>query len=210
MIERWLTQLVTCLVFTTMYGATRALISIKLGDKGGDAKTRLSLNPFVHIDTVGFIFMFFFSMGFIKPMRNQSINFKKRKQSIILIATLPLLILVVLSTILFLLFQSNLSVSEANNGEITFLIGFRIIPNFIVLFVSNFFKLSIGTFVYNFIPVYPLECEKVLTYYVRPNVQMVLSQYDKVFQMGLILLTITKIIPWIVTNIMLVYLGLLI
>ncbi len=210
MFEYWVTRLVTCVVFCTMYGATRALISIKLGDKGGDAKNRLSLNPVVHIDTVGFIFMLFFNMGFIKPMRNQSINFKRRKKSIILISTLPLLIMLVISTGLFLLYTQNVGVSYAQNGAMTFVYKFRVIPSFVTYFIVFLMRISICTLIFNLIPIYPLECEKVINYFVKPNFQMLMSQYDKVLQMGLVLLMITGIIPWIVDNIASLYMGLFI
>ncbi len=210
MVEYWVTRIVACIVFCTMYGAIRALISIKLGDKGSEAKKRLSLNPIVHIDTIGFIFMVFFNMGFIKPMRNQSINFKKRKKSIILVATLPLLMMLVISTSMFLLYTSHVSYSAATNGSVTFLLGYRVIPEFITYFVVFFMRISVGTLIYNLIPVYPLECEKVINYFVKPNVQMTMSQYDKVLQMVLILLTVSGVLPWIVSNAAGIYVWLLV
>ncbi len=181
-----------------MYGAIRALISIKLGDKGGVAKSRLSLNPIVHIDTVGFIFMLFYNVGFIKPMRNQSIYFKNKKKSMILVATLPLLIMVLISTSFFVLFTHSISTSYLASGKIVYMINYRVIPDYIAMFVVFFMKISIGTLIYNIIPVYPLEGEKIVNYFAAPNVRMTLSQYDKVLQMGLVLLTITKVIPWVV------------
>ncbi len=207
MVEYWLTRIVACVVFCTMYGVIRALISIKLGDKGGDAKKRLSLNPVLHIDTVGFIFMLFFNMGFIKPMRNQSINFKKRKKSIILVSTLPLIIMVIISTSFFVIYTHNISYTSATNGSVSFLLGNRVIPEFITYFVVFFMRISIGTLIYNLIPVYPLECEKVINYFVKPNLQMVMSQNDKVLQMVLILFTISGVLPWIVGNISIFYVS---
>ncbi len=196
MLEFWAARIVACIVFCTMYGMIRALVSIKLGDKGVVTKSRLSLNPKLHIDSAGFIFMLFFNMGFIKPMRNQSINFKKRKKSIILVTTLPLLIMLVISTSIFVLFTHNVSVSSTSKG-IEFLIRHRTVPDFITFFVVYFLKISIGTLIYNLLPVYPLECEKLLHYYLSPNLRMAWSQYDKVLQMGLILLTIVGFLPWI-------------
>ncbi len=210
MIElKWIVQFVACVVFCTMYGAIRALVSIKLGDKGGVAKSRLSLNPIVHIDSVGFIFMFFYGMGFIKPMRNQSIYFKNKKKAVILVSTLPLLIMLLISTCFFVLFMCNVSISTLASGRMVYVYNNHVLPNFAPLFVFLFMKLSIGTLIYNLIPVYPLEGERIVNYFVSPNVRMAMSQQDKVLQMGLVLLTITKVIPWIIEILSRYYIGLL-
>ncbi len=198
MLDYWVTLFVTCVVFSTMYGATRALISTKLGDKGSVTKSRLSLNPIVHIDTVGFIFMMVYGMGFIKPMRNQSIYFKNKKKAVILVSTLPLLIMLIISTCFYVLFMFSVSKSTLTNGEMVLMINYRVVPVFVTRFIVLFLKITISTLIYNFIPVYPLEGEKILNYFVSPNLRMAMSQHDKVLQMGLVLLTITKFIPWIV------------
>ncbi len=192
---KWIVQIAACIVFCTMYGAIRALVSIKLGDKGGVAKSRLSLNPMVHIDTVGFIFMVIYNMGFIKPMRNQSIYFKNKKKSVILVSTLPLLIMLIISTSFFVMFTKNVSTAVLDSGKFVFLYNNYVVPDYVTLFIASFIKISICTSIYNLIPIYPLECEKILNYFVSPNTRLTLSQYDKVLQMGLVLLTITKFLP---------------
>lgn len=193
-----LTMFMVCLVYVTLYGFLRAVISIKLGDKGDEAKYRLSLNPLVHIDIVGFLFMLFFGVGFIKPMRNQTINFKNRKGAVVLISSLPTLIIFGISTILMLLFLNITTLAVVNHQYYIFYFFGNNVPPIINFIVFEFVRISLNVLLFNLIPIFPLDYERIFNYYVSPNLRIFWSCYDKVFQMALILLTIFGILPFII------------
>lgn len=193
-----LINIVICIVYTTLYGYIRAFISIKLGDKGDDAKYRLSLRPSLHIDTVGILFMILYNVGFIKPMRNRAINFKNRKGSTIIISTLPVIILFAFSSILMFTYFNIVDIVKFPND--TFVVGYndKLISPVGVLIVIKLVRLSLGVLIYNIIPIYPLECEKIFNYVASPNLRVFWSTYDKALQMGLVLLTVIGVIPRII------------
>ncbi len=196
-----LINITICIVYISLYGFLRAFISIKLGDKGNQAKARKTLNPSVHIDPIGFLFMIFYGVGFIKPMINQSNNFKNRKGATILISTLPTIILFTLSTIAMWVYFYVTDIVETPIGLDLIICAGKIVPEAVTYAVMHTVKISLGTLLYNLIPIYPLEGERILNYTVSPNVRFTLMRYDKALQMLLIVLTMFGLLPNIINEI---------
>ncbi len=150
-----------------LYGYVRALVSFLLGDKSGEVKSRLTLNPMKQLDPIGAILTVIFGVGFIKPMRNSVMNFNKRKESIVLIVILPGIILIGASAILFHIF-----------------IGTKL-----AIYFNIFCIVSTKFFIYNLIPIYPLDGEKLVTAVGSPNLKMKLTQYGDILKMVLLVVT---------------------
>ncbi len=197
--------IVVCIIYISLYGYLRAYISSKLGDKGDQVKLRLTLKPSVHIDSVGLLFMLFYSMGFIKPMVNQSINFKNRKKSTVLISILPTLILFLVSTVVMWFYFYIVDTMQMPNGAYILVYKEDIMPAYTANFIIQFLRLSMGTLIFNLIPIYPLEGEKIMNYFVSPNVRFWGLKYDKSLQMVLVLLTVVGIVPSIIETIVIKY-----
>lgn len=189
------TNIIVCIIYISFYGYLRALISIYLGDRGEVAKNRLTLNPRVHIDPVGFFFMIIYGVGFIKPMLNQSINFKNRKGATILIATLPTLILFTLSTMVMWVYFYVVDIMQMPNGLVVVVYQGQILPTFCTIFIIQSIRVSLGTLIYNILPIYPLEGEKIFNYFATPNLRFLWSSHDKVLQMALVVFTVFGFLP---------------
>ncbi len=172
--------LVASLVIMVLYGYLRALVSFKLGDKSGEVKSRLTLDPREHLDVIGTIMTVFLSLGFIKPMRNSVMYFENRKRDMILVAVLPGFLVTLIATVIVYIF--------------TFL-GIR---NGIVFGVSMLNR-SLLFWIYNLIPIFPLDGEKILTAVGSPNIRMKMSEYSNIATMILILLTFMGIVGDVVS-----------
>ncbi len=203
-----LINIVVCIIYLSIYGYLRAYISIKLGDKGEQAKERLSLNPSLHMDSIGLLFMIFYNVGFIKPMANQTVNFKNRKSATMLIAILPTFILFTLSTIVMLVYFYVVEPMQMPNGAYIVVFNEQVLPAYISNTIIQSIRLSLGMLLYNIIPIYPLEGEKIFNYIVSPNLRFAWLRYDKALQMFLVLLTIMGVIPNIIESICIEYIGL--
>ncbi len=192
-------NILVCSIYVMLYGYIRALVSYRLGDKGGDVKSRLHLDPFIHIDTIGFLFMMFYNVGFIKPMRNQVMNFRRRKKSVVLIATIPNFIMLAISLLILCFTYYFVNFTSFTEGSQYIFIKGYVVSNddiyYILYPIIKFAQLSIGVALYNIIPVFPLEGEKILNYNVSPNFRMKWSSFNKTLQMLLVLLTILGYIP---------------
>lgn len=64
------------LIGFTFHEYAHALVADKLGDKTPRFQGRLTLNPFAHIDPIGFIMILLFGFGWAKPVQVNSRAFK--------------------------------------------------------------------------------------------------------------------------------------
>ncbi len=63
-----------------------AYVAYKLGDPTPKNEGRLTLDPFTHIDILGFILLLFMGFGWAKPVRVNPGNFKNRRRDDILVS----------------------------------------------------------------------------------------------------------------------------
>lgn len=64
------------LIGLTFHEYAHALVADRLGDKTPRFQGRLTLNPFVHIDPIGFIMILIFKFGWAKPVQTNPNAFK--------------------------------------------------------------------------------------------------------------------------------------
>ncbi len=168
------------LVIMIFYGYLRALVSFQLGDKSSEVKNRLTLDPREHLDVIGATMTVFLSLGFIKPMRNSVMYFENRKRDMVLVAVLPGLIVTLGATVLFYIFN---------------LLGFGwgMVYGIILL------RKSIWFWIFNLIPIFPLDGEKILVALGSPNLRMKMTEHSNIATMILVLLTFMGIMGNIVS-----------
>ena len=75
--------LLTAIVF---HEFAHGFVAYKLGDPTAKNAGRLTLNPFKHIDLIGFIFLMVFRFGWAKPVPINPNYFKNRKKDTILVS----------------------------------------------------------------------------------------------------------------------------
>lgn len=66
------------LIGLTFHEYAHAIVADKLGDKTPKFQGRLTLNPFVHIDLIGFIMILVIGFGWAKPVETNPSAFKNR------------------------------------------------------------------------------------------------------------------------------------
>ncbi len=141
-----------------------AATAIALGDETPRLQGRYTLNPLVHIDPMGAILILFAGFGWAKPVQwnPNRITIDRRLGTILVAIAGPLsnLLLAILGFLLLRLYPSS--------GE------------FLFSFLRSFIMINVSLFVFNLIPVPPLDGSHVLfallpgdTYQLRAQ----LSQY---------------------------------
>ncbi len=175
MVTSYLIKIIACVLIMTVYGYVRAFTAFKLGDKSREVKSRLTLNPMEQLDPIGIILFVVFGVGFIKPMRVNSTYFKDRKRDLLICTILPIVV-VIFGSILI----SKMGVL------ILFKQGFYNISGF--LLTLQFSAVYFG--IYNLIPAYPLDGEKLITALGSPNTRMKFSEYSNIATMVVMILTL--------------------
>ncbi|MBR1735803.1 MAG: site-2 protease family protein [Firmicutes bacterium] len=172
---------IAILFATTVHEFTKALVSYKLGDDLPKKDGKITLNPIKHFEPVGFLLMLFLGYGWGQPVRTSSLYYKNRKKDTIITYTIPIIVSFVLGVIFF----TAASVVSVSNNENFLWIRVLIIQLSIV---------NIRLAVFNLIPVYPLCANKILSVVLDSNKSIVYSQYEKIFQLIMIMLLIFPIL----------------
>ncbi len=74
------------LIAFTVHEYAHAFVADRLGDKSQRFQGRLTLNPFVHVDPVGFLMLLLFRFGWAKPVQVNTRAFKNYRRDDLLVS----------------------------------------------------------------------------------------------------------------------------
>jgi len=167
----------------TVHEYCHALVAHWCGDNTSKDQGRVSLNPMKHIDPYGFIMLMIAGFGWAKPVQFNEQNLRNPKTDVIKIAlagpfsnALTAMILSVILTFTAPLFTSGYNNFVSIVTEITF---YAIYINW-------------GLFVFNLIPLPPLDGSHVLLLPLRrfPIVYNYIYKYGSLLLFGIIILSV--------------------
>ncbi len=160
-----------------------------LGDDTAKKSGRLTLNPFKHLDLIGFIFLLVFRFGWAKPVPVNPFNFKNRKRDTILVSLAGPLINFIIAII------------------VSFVLIFAKIRNPIlldILIITLWYNIMLGVF--NLLPFPPLDGSKILASLLPRRLEYYFYRYEKYLYLILIILigtnTIDRILSPIISNVL--------
>jgi Zn-dependent protease len=172
-----------------IHGWAKAAISARLGDPTPKNKGFLSGNPLKYFEIIGFILMLLVGYGWGQPVPTSAMYYKDRRNGVLLTHIMPSVISLLVGVI-----------AAAAYGLIAAYMSFSWTagsPGWTVSAVSalfemlrHFARLNIGMAFFALIPVYPLNGARILQLFLRPEHVAKMTQYEKVFQILLILLLI--------------------
>jgi Zn-dependent protease len=161
-------RIVTLVLAFTVHEFAHAWAANELGDDTPRLNGRLTLNPLAHLDIIGSLMLVLTGFGWAKPVPVNPYALRRRTPAgyMLVAAAGPLsnLLLAILAAIPFKLgFLSPFGASGELLPSLSSLLGTFIFINLILLF-------------FNLIPIFPLDGEKVLEYFLPPNGQDFLLQ----------------------------------
>ena len=172
-----------------------AWVADRFGDDTPRVNGRLTLNPFAHLDPIGTIMMIIAGFGWAKPVPIDPYALRRRSSAAPMLVSLagPMsnFLMAILAAIPFRL--GLVSVSDIPVVSTTFL------PNF-ATFLSTFIEINLLLMLFNLIPLFPLDGEKVLAYFLPPAGQQFLDNIRPFSPM--ILLAIVLILPYVGINLL--------
>jgi Zn-dependent protease len=160
--EVLLARIFTLIIAFTVHEFAHAWTADQLGDDTPRLAGRLTLNPLAHLDLLGSLMLVLAGFGWAKPVPVNPYALQRRTPAgmMIVAAAGPL---------------SN--VGLALLASIPFLLGVvSISSSVLAVFVADFIFLNLVLFFFNLIPIFPLDGEKVLTYFLPPSGQAFLAQ----------------------------------
>ena len=171
----------------TVHEFCHALVAHLCGDSTSKDQGRVTLNPLKHIDPLGFIMLIFAGFGWAKPVEFNEHNLRNPKYDVIKIALagpLSNAVIAMILSVIFSVYSSFVPVYQSHTTQI----------------ISEVFLYAIyinwGLFIFNLIPLPPLDGSHLLFYQLRrfPSVYNALYKYGSFLLFGLIIATfLTKI-----------------
>ena len=171
----------------TVHEFSHAIVAHMCGDSTSKDQGRVTLNPLKHIDPFGFIMLLVAGFGWAKPVQFNEQNLRNPKYDVMKIALAgPLsnaLIAMVLSVI-FSICVNLFSISQGSGSQIAFEI------------MLNAIYINWGLFIFNLIPLPPLDGSHLIFYHFKKNPALYagLYKYGSLLLFGLLIgTTLTKI-----------------
>lgn len=173
--------LVTLLIAFTIHEWAHALVALAFGDDTAKNQGRLSLNPLVHIDLFGMLMILIAGFGWAKPTPVNRFKLKKRRLGSVLVSLagpISNLLLAIVGVGLYALF---LNYSFFTYGSIT--------ETFLMIFV----ELNLVLFVFNLIPIPPLDGYQILVEFLPMSARIKLEPVERYAMLIFLIIALTPI-----------------
>jgi Zn-dependent protease len=148
-------QFITVVVSLVIHEFAHAWTADRLGDHTARLAGRVTLNPLAHLEPLGLIMILFAPIGWAKPTPVNGMNFKRPRLSLILVTLAGPFSNLLLAILCFAL---NIWVFPGGGQSLVSVSGF-----FSEL-VGWGFIVNVALFVFNLIPIPPLDGSRVLGY----------------------------------------------
>ncbi|MBC6149708.1 site-2 protease family protein [Listeria innocua] len=172
---------VTLLIAFTIHEWAHALVALAFGDDTAKNQGRLSLNPLVHIDLFGLLMILIAGFGWAKPTPVNRFKLKKRRLGSILVTLagpISNLLLAMIGVGLYALF---LNFAFFTYGSVT--------ETFLMIFV----QLNLVLFVFNLIPIPPLDGYQILVEFLPMSARAKLEPVERYGMLIFLVIALTPI-----------------
>lgn len=192
---QYLVRLMIILLINPLHECAHAYSAYKLGDDTAKNEGRLTLSPLAHLDFFGSLLLFFFGFGWAKPVPVNPRNFKDPSKGMMLTAIAGPLSNVLAGLLGMIAYQLL-------NGQEYFVIHDGMIymspetKGYAMWMIYEFIVININLFLFNMIPVPPLDGSRVMTYLLPPKAAFWFIKNERYFYGAVMLLMMTGILSY--------------
>ena len=176
------------LIALTFHEFAHAWMATKLGDETPKAQGRLNLNPFSHIDWVGFVFLIVAGFGWGKPVEIDPRNFKGKRSvssAEALVAVAGPIMNFILAFVFLIIYYAIFVASNALSGLSSNW------DQIIEVVITYIISINIGLGIFNLIPLPPLDGSKVLMHFLPYKGKEWFYRNQTIFYIVFLLLLVT-------------------
>ena len=183
-LQQVLFRLVALLIIAMVHGYALALTADRLGDPGPRYDGRRSLNPFVHLDTVGALCLIMFGFGWIKPIALEARLLRFGRFGPVLVALAGLAAVLALAGVAELLRRPLIGSISGN------------LPLYGVVLLEAISTLSLAFVLLNILPLMPLTGLCFVTA-LAPGVELVMLRYRTTFTVVVAAFVVSGLADWV-------------
>lgn len=162
--------ILTMLIAFSVHEFGHAWTAWKLGDDTAYREGRVTLNPKAHLDWMGFILLLLAGFGWAKPVpvRESRLRKPRRLSSILVTAAGPFtnLVLAFLGLLVFALMYQNMDLSTSMVEKL-------------LIFFRYWVIINIGLFIFNLIPLPPLDGYRIVEQFLPLHLRYRMMQYEQ-------------------------------
>lgn len=181
------------LLALVIHECSHGYVSTKLGDPTPRIQGRLSLNPLVHLDPVGTILMILTGFGWAKPVEVNPMYYKDRKKGMALVAIagpLSNLLLAFVSLLIYFLFAVIIHYTKIGvSAKLLQIVGTA---------CSYSAQVNLCFFVFNLIPIPPLDGSRILGMFLKDSTYYKMMQYERYSMFLIMFLSLTSMLDSVI------------
>ncbi|MBW8350030.1 site-2 protease family protein [Bacillus sp. IITD106] len=170
------------LIAFTVHEFAHAYTAYKLGDSTAKNQGRLTLNPIHHLDPIGTLLIFIAGFGWARPVPVNRYHFKNPRLGGILVSLMGpvsnFLLAFIGMGVLYLLIVTGVAAS---------------LPALVMKFFDLFVYFNVLLFVFNLLPLPPLDGYRIVEDLLPPSVRAKMTQYEQFGSLIFIVLVITPL-----------------
>jgi len=174
--------IVVLLIAFTVHEFAHAYVAYKFGDPTAKNQGRLTLNPKEHLDPVGTILLLVFGFGWARPVPVNRYHFKNPRLAGVLVSIAGPLSNLLIAIIGYIIFFVMLS-SGISGGW----------TEYVFTFINVLVNINILLFVFNLLPLPPLDGYRIIEDLVPPRVRAKMTQYEQYGTLIFLILVITPL-----------------
>lgn len=173
---------ISLIIAFTFHELAHAFVAYKFGDPTAKNQGRLTLNPIKHLDPIGTILIFLAGFGWARPVPVNRFFFKKPRLASICVSIAGPLSNLLLAIIGYLVWYSLLRAGLIPN-----------LPSAFRDFLNIFIKLNLVLFVFNLIPLPPLDGYRIIEDIVPKDIRAKMTQYENYGALIFLILFVTPL-----------------
>ncbi|MFS0783904.1 site-2 protease family protein [Bacillus sp. 1P06AnD] len=173
--------IISLLIAFTVHEFAHAYVAYKFGDSTAKDQGRLTLNPIEHIDPIGTLFILIAGFGWARPVPVNRYNFKRPRLAGVLVSVAGPVSNLLVTIIAFTIMYGMAALNVWND-----------MPFFVSDLLNVIISMNTMLFVFNLLPIPPLDGYRIIEDLVSPRIRAKMTQYE---QYGMLLFLILLVTP---------------
>ena len=187
---------ITLIFAFTFHEFAHAYVAYKFGDNTAKKQGRLTLNPLQHLDPIGTILIFLAGFGWARPVPVNRFYFKKPRLAGTLVSVAGPLSNLILASLGFIVGYGLMRIGVASSAHF---------DEFLMIFIN----LNIVLFIFNLIPLPPLDGYRIIEDLAPHQARAKMTKYEQYGMLIFLILVITpldqftiqpifsNVVPWV-------------